>query len=134
MPPCLTLSIIRYGSRVKWSNPGRGVAPSPIPWCSNYQKGSLWVTLDNVCQLYFTKNDKMMISGHLDCNWQTSVGQFLGIFSTVILEQFDLRLLVKYRILQEQYHHTLRPLGLCDIFQFLKLKIHQKLKGYFNSI
>ena len=21
MPPCLTLSIIRYGSRVKWSNP-----------------------------------------------------------------------------------------------------------------
>ena len=26
MPPCLTLSIIRYGSRVKWSNPGKGVA------------------------------------------------------------------------------------------------------------
>ena len=22
IPPCLTLSIIRYGSRVKWSNPG----------------------------------------------------------------------------------------------------------------
>ena len=34
MPPCLTLSIIRYGSRVKWSNPGKGVAPSPTPWCS----------------------------------------------------------------------------------------------------
>ena len=29
MPPCLTLSIIRYGSRVKWSNPGKGVAPFP---------------------------------------------------------------------------------------------------------
>ena len=28
MPPCLTLSIIRYGSRVKWSNPGKGVVPS----------------------------------------------------------------------------------------------------------
>ena len=27
IPPCLTLSIIRYGSRVKWSNPGNGVAP-----------------------------------------------------------------------------------------------------------
>ncbi len=27
MPPCLTLSIIKYGSRVKWSNPGKGVAP-----------------------------------------------------------------------------------------------------------
>ena len=33
MPPCLTLSIIRYGSRVKWSNRGKGVAPSPTPWC-----------------------------------------------------------------------------------------------------
>ena len=32
MPPCLTLSIIRSGSRVKWSNPGKGVAPSPTPW------------------------------------------------------------------------------------------------------
>ena len=28
MLPCLTLSIIRYGSRVKWGNPGNGVTPS----------------------------------------------------------------------------------------------------------
>ena len=27
--PCLTLRIIRYGSRVKWSNPGKGVVPYP---------------------------------------------------------------------------------------------------------
>ena len=27
MLPCLTLGIIRYGLRVKWSNPGNGVAP-----------------------------------------------------------------------------------------------------------
>ena len=26
MPPCLRLSDIRYGSRVKWSNPRKGVA------------------------------------------------------------------------------------------------------------
>ena len=38
MPPCLTLSIIGYGSRVKWSNPGKGVAPSPTPWCSKLSK------------------------------------------------------------------------------------------------
>ena len=37
---CLTLSIIRYGSRVKRCNPGNGVAPSPTPWCSSYRKGS----------------------------------------------------------------------------------------------
>ena len=36
IPPCLTLSIIRYGSRVKWSNPGNGVVTSPAPQCSNY--------------------------------------------------------------------------------------------------
>ena len=42
----LTLSIIRYGSRVKWSNPGKGVVPSPTFWCSSYRKGSLRVTLD----------------------------------------------------------------------------------------
>ena len=52
MPPCLTLSIIRYGSWVKWSNPGKGVAPSPTPWCSSYRKGNLRVTLDYSRQLY----------------------------------------------------------------------------------
>ena len=52
MLPCLTLGIIRQGSRVKWSNPGTSVAPSPIPWCSSYRKGSLRVTLDNGHQLY----------------------------------------------------------------------------------
>ena len=32
----LALSIIRYGSRVKWSNLGNGVAPSPTPRCCSY--------------------------------------------------------------------------------------------------
>ena len=49
MPP---LSIIRYGSRVKWSNPGKGVVPSSTPWCSSYRKGNLRVTLDYCRQLY----------------------------------------------------------------------------------
>ena len=46
------LSNIRYVSRVKWSNPGKGVAPFPTPWCSSYWKGSLLVALDYGCQLY----------------------------------------------------------------------------------
>ena len=45
MPPYLTLSIIRYGSRVKWNNPGNGVAPSPTHLSSSYCKGRLRVTL-----------------------------------------------------------------------------------------
>ena len=53
IPPCLTLSIIRYVSRVKWSNPGKGVAPSPAPQCSSYWKGSLRVALDYGRQLYY---------------------------------------------------------------------------------
>ena len=48
----LTLSIIRYGSRVKWDNPGKGEAPSPIPWCSSYRNESLQVTLVYGRQLY----------------------------------------------------------------------------------
>ena len=38
--------------KVKWSNPGKGVAPSPTLWCSSYWKGSFWVTLDYSHQLY----------------------------------------------------------------------------------
>ena len=49
MLPCLALSIIiRYVSRVKLSNPEKGVAPSPTPRCSSYWKGCLRVTLDYV--------------------------------------------------------------------------------------
>ena len=59
--PCLTLSIIRYGSRVKWNNPGKGVTPSPTPWCSSYWKGSLQVTLDYGRQHYLP-NIGMMVT------------------------------------------------------------------------
>ena len=45
---CLTLIIIRYGSRIKWSNPGKEVAPSPTPWYSRYRKGSIRVALTTV--------------------------------------------------------------------------------------
>ena len=51
MPLCLTLSIITYGSRIKWVNPGKGEAPSPTNWCCSYRKGSLLVTLDCGCLL-----------------------------------------------------------------------------------
>ena len=40
MLPCLTLSIIRFGSRVKRSNPRKEIATSPTPWCSSYRKGA----------------------------------------------------------------------------------------------
>ena len=52
MLPCLTLSIIRYVSRVKWSNPGKGVAPFTTPRCSSNWKGSFRVALDYGHRLY----------------------------------------------------------------------------------
>ena len=54
IPPRLTLSNIRYVLRVKWSNPGKGVAPSATPWCSSYWKESLLVALDFSRQLYYS--------------------------------------------------------------------------------
>ena len=54
MPSCLTLSIIRYRSRVKWSNAGKGLVPLPTPWCCSYRKRNLQVTHDYGRQLYFT--------------------------------------------------------------------------------
>ena len=46
IPPCLTLSITRHVSRVKWNNPGKGVMPSPTPQCCSYWKGTLQFALD----------------------------------------------------------------------------------------
>ena len=45
-----TPSILRYGSRVKWSNRGKVLAPL---WCSGFRKESLRVTRDYSRQLYF---------------------------------------------------------------------------------
>ena len=39
----LTLSIIRYGSRIKRSNLGKRVAPSPTPRCSSYWSDFYWI-------------------------------------------------------------------------------------------
>ncbi len=76
MPPCLTFSIIRYGSKVKWVNP---VASSPTPWCCSYRKGSLLVTLDYGCQLYLLLEElycelnyhdhKIIIQVNWPCNY-----------------------------------------------------------------
>ena len=58
MPPCFTLCIIRYGSRVMGSNPWKGVAPSSTPLCSSYRKGSLRVSLDYSRQVYYVNINK----------------------------------------------------------------------------
>ena len=53
MPPCLTLSNIRYVSMVRCSTPGKRIVPSPTPRCCSNWKVSLLVALDYNHQLYF---------------------------------------------------------------------------------
>ena len=53
---CLTLSNIKYVSREKWSNPGKGVAPSHTLQYSSNWKGSLLVALDYSRQLLYCKS------------------------------------------------------------------------------
>ena len=50
----ILFNIQHYKVRIKSkvNNAGNGVAPSPTPWCSSNQKGSLRVTLDYGSQLY----------------------------------------------------------------------------------
>ena len=58
-------------SRVKWSNPGKGVAPSPTPRCSSYRKGILRVTLDYGHQLYLLTSGMYIIyvKNLFICKW-----------------------------------------------------------------
>ena len=73
--PCLTLSYLRYISKVNWNNPGRGEAPSPTPRCNSYWKGSLPVALDYGRQLYFIPSSELPLSelcvSFFSCRWLT---------------------------------------------------------------
>ena len=52
IPPCLILSIIRYGPRVKWYNLRKGVSPSHTPLSSSQWKGNIGLALVSGHQLY----------------------------------------------------------------------------------
>ena len=55
-----------YVSRVKWSYPGKGVAPFPTPRCSSYWKGSLLVALDYGRQLYLQSKEAVILHFQLE--------------------------------------------------------------------
>ena len=53
IPPCLTLSIIMYVSRIKWSNPRKWVAPSQPLSVVAIEKGTFgWPQLDTHTHIY----------------------------------------------------------------------------------
>ena len=66
IPPCLTLSIRRKGSRVKWNNRGNGVVPSPTPWCSSLaiEKGAFGLPSTTVANFTLGHDKQSSNSGH----------------------------------------------------------------------
>ena len=88
-------SNIRYVSTVKWSNPGKGVAPSPTPRCSSYWKGSLQVALDYSRQLYLlyiiiniTYNQRISIMVRVFANGLGDWCSILGWLIQMVLHAF----------------------------------------------
>ena len=64
MPPCLTLSIIRYASRVKWGNPGNGVVPSLHHGVVAIEKGAFEspsTMVANFTLLYYTESTRYLL-------------------------------------------------------------------------
>ena len=54
IPPCLTFSIIKHGSRVSGAIQRKWVAPFPTPQCRSYKKRNLQVTIDYGRSTYLT--------------------------------------------------------------------------------
>ena len=102
IPPCLTLSIIRYASRVKWSNPGKGVPSSPTPWCSSSWKGSLLVALDYGRQLYLLIYIHTHTHTHTHTHYLSKIFGQPWKFSFFILE-------VLFLMKQAKHHNVLLP-------------------------
>ena len=90
IPPCLTLSNIKYVLRVKWSNPGKEVAPSPTYRRCSYWKGSLLVALDNGRQLYLSFLFHSLWILHTSFNYWSFKADFLlhPLSSPRLLELF----------------------------------------------
>ena len=104
MPPCLTLSNILEGSRVKWSNSGRGVKPFPTPRCSSYWKGSLLFTLDYGRQLY-------LLTRHIWRNFckhaEETIDHLIADLLTVAPNKFEIHIIGQSNICQHyDQHHT----------------------------
>ena len=118
MPPCLTLSIITYGSRVKWSNPWNGGMPFPTPRCSSYWKGNLRVAFDYGRQFYlhFLQILRRGYGGwaccvlldivqraniHRNCAWESMAGCSRVSFSVVGVvnwSNFSVKLVCSHRL------------------------------------
>ena len=100
----LNTQFIRDGSRVKWSNLGKGVAPFSTPQGSSYWKGSLQVTLDYGRQIFLlividmrpkkrewrkrTKKKKKTLSGYQMAESSSNLQQFQRHLKYIFKKKF----------------------------------------------
>ena len=87
IPPGLTLSIIWYGSKVKWCNPGKEVASFPTPWGFAIEKGAFGLpstTVTNLTFLYIYSS-------------KFSIGEFT--FKTSLLISYELHCYISFNVL-----------------------------------
>ena len=112
------LNTQNYKVWVKWLNPGKGVAPSPTPWCSSYWKRSLRFTLDYGHQLYllfinkYPKQYCFMIIISPFC--------FSGKFCTFLFITDSHKVLIyKLELLMRFFNYTIYGDSFC--FQIFKL-------------
>ena len=67
IPPCLTLSNIKYVSRVKWSNPRKGVVPPLLLSVVAIEKETFWLpstTVTNFCFCIMTGGNTPQITNY----------------------------------------------------------------------
>ena len=119
MPSCLTLSTTRCGSRVEWSNPGKGVAPSTTSWCSSYQKGRLQVTLDKGRQQLFSRSRwfiklYMLMLFFIKFNWTTQKNHAISTSWWYIYIYIYIYYVIGYHLHSKQVAIPLLHVSYCD--------------------
>ena len=89
------LNTQHYKVRVKWSNPGKGVAPSPAPWCSIFESTSTTVTNFTYFHYYKARSDaisnKRIIDSYTNQNVKATRRlvkqlQYIGLFLFSFME------------------------------------------------
>ena len=91
-------------SRVKWINPGKGVAPSPTPQCGRYWKGSLLVAINWGSQLLLLRRQDVYFLSFLK-----SLNNLTHLWSTSKCRDILIEIPPYYIINKRKYRKTLNP-------------------------
>ena len=116
-----------YKVRIKsrWSNPGKGVVPSPKPWCSSYWKRSLRVTLNYGRSPYFLYYITLYYTILLYLYYILLIILLCYIYIVIsyyiYIKYYQLFIILYYiTLLQSLYLHYILPIMYIYIIQDLK--------------